>query len=562
MTNLRDNMYGSLSDPHEKIEELEAQLTSMLDKVKGDLGTVSNFEAEGADLVEKVRNEFNKRAFNISKWESLKVAVSGGYDWSPVFQAAFKYIMERGGGCLLLPDNNYTLYADVYTHPSNLNPAFVNSPLTIKGVTPVTATLYNTVKTSARIIKKQNGVAFGVNYNETTSAVLTGTGVYRNLYVKNLDFYGGGTYDSKYTKVMKTVNAVKGIEKHNSAINIEDCHFWAMDWGVYDPETVNSVDNYCDQSTYRRLGFDSMGTGWIQAYRSDSSVFEGIYGYDMAMSCQYGIRVKKGEAFNIKGILCAGKAMHLAPNFKLVSAEYCNSFTIESPYMERIEGIGIFLDNNKNVIIKDMGVRHYGKTYIKGTNNRNVEIVGLYAHVEEGKVLSTSDTGDYTTYSSITLPVEIDFDSTNIDIRYKKTFFRNGVHSGGTFTETSARLTPRLNTTSRAMYQIGEEYTFDVIYDGSKFVVSANGAQIPFGTLFASSNPTFNTSTGELSFPTDGAFTNISAANVNGRRSASGIVNFASKISNNPLVVRVYNFEGSALITNPADVAFSVTLHI
>jgi hypothetical protein len=535
---------------------------SLGDAFKNFIGDVSLFSQDGDKYTDKVTNEFYQRAFNIKKWRNLRIAVTGGWDWSPVFQAAFKEIKERGGGCLLLPDDNYWLHADVYTHPSNLNPANINSPLAIKGVTPINAALYDTLKTSARIIKKQNGVCFGVNYNETTQAVLTGTGVYRNFTVKNLDFYGGGTYGTKYTKVMNNVNNVKGIEKHNSAINIEDCHFWAMQWGVYDPETVNSVDNYCDQSTFRRLGFANMGTGWVQAYRSDASIFEGIYGYDMATTCQYGLRVKKGESFNVRGILCAGKAMHLAKDFKMISAEYCNVVTIESPYMERLEGIGISLTNNNIVTIRDIGVRHYGRTYVKGTGNRNVLIDGLYAHVEEGKILSPNDTGDYTTYDFSTLPIEIDFDSTNTDVRYRRTFFRNGVHTGGDFTETSARLTPRLNTASRAQYQVGTDYTFDVIYDGTKFVISANGAQIPFGTLFASSNPTFNTTTGELSFPTDGALEHIQVANVNGRRSASGVVNFASKISSNPLVVRVYNFVGGAIITNPTDVAISVTLHI
>lgn len=528
------------------------------------LGDPSVFQADGTNLSDKVNNEFSQRAYNINRWSNLKVAVSGGFDWSPVFQAAIKFIMERGGGTLLLPDGNYTCYADIYTHPSNLNSAYVNSPLTIKGVTPVVASLYNNVKTSARLIKKQAGSFLGVNYNETTPAVLTGTGVYRNLYLKNLDFYGGGTYDTKYTNVMTSTLNMIGVEKHNSAVTMEDCHFWGMAWGVYDPETVNTVDNYCDQSTYRRLGFSSMGTGWIQAYRSDSSIFEGIYGYDMAISCQYGIRAKKGEAFSMKGVLCAGKAMHLAQNFKLISAEYCNSITLEDVYMERIEGVGINLDNNKNVTIKDSGVRHYGKTYIKGTNNRNVKVTGWYAHVEEGKVLdrdpSTGDTGDYTKYATITLPVEFDFDNTNTNVQYENTFFRNGVHSSGSFSETTARIVPRLNTTSKAVYQVGDRYTFDVIYDGSKFVASVGGVQIAFGTLFASSNPTFNTSTGELTFPTDGAFTNLSSANVSGRRSASGVVNFASKINSIPLTVRLYNFAGGALVTAPADVAFSVTL--
>lgn len=526
----------------------------------GRIGDPSTFEAEGTSLSEKTRNEFNQRAFNLKRWSNLKIAVSGGFDWSPAIQAAIKYIMELGGGCLLVPPEDYWGLADIFTHPSNLDPAFKNSPLTIKGTTPVTADLYNTVKKVARFIKKQNGSFLGVNYNETTEAVLTGTGVFRNFTIKNIGFYGGGSYGTKYTKVMNSVNNVKGIEKHNSAINIEDCHFWAMDWGVYDPEKVNLVDNYCDQSTYRRLGFSNMGTGWIQAYRSDASKFEGIYGYDMATTCQYGIRAKKGESFSIDGILVAGKAMHLAKNFKLVSLEYCNGVRVNDMYLERVEGLGFWLDSCKNITVTELDVRHYSGVIGKGVNNRNVFIDSVYAHVEENKKLSDSDPGDYTVYDTITPPLNFDFDSSNIYVEYGREFYRNGVHDSNGFSETTARLTGRRNTTSKAVYQIGRQYIFDVIHNGTNFVVSTPGGQVDFGTLFASSLPTYNSTSGELTFPTDGAFTNISAAHVSGRRSGTGVINNAWKISSNPLVVRVYNLSG-AVIANAADVAFSVTLH-
>jgi hypothetical protein len=539
-------------------------MTSSFNKVKenviGDglgLATQAELNAE-RDLTDE---KFNQRAYNLKKWENLKVAVSGGYDWSPAIQTAIKYLMELGGGCLLVPPEDYWGLADVYTHPSNLNPAFKNSPLTIKGTTPVNADLYNTVKKVPRFIKKQAGSFLGVNYNETTQAVLTGTGVYRNFTIKNIAFFGGGTYDTKYTKVMTSTMNVKGIEKHNSAINIEDCNFWAMDWGVYDPETVNSVDNYCDQSTYRRLGFENMGTGWIQAYRSDASMFEAIYGYDQAISCQYGIRAKKGESFKIDGILCAGKAMHLARNFKLISLEYCRGVRVNDFYMERLEGLGIWLDSCINITITEFDARHYAGVFGKGVNNRNVLIDGVYAHVEENKALSANDTGDYTTYDTITPPLNWDFDSTNTDIRYGRELYRNGVHSPTGFSETTARTTGRRNTTSKAIYQVGQQYIFDVVHNGTKFVVSLPSGQVDFGTLFSSSLPTFNTATGELTFPTDGAFANISAVHISGRRSGTGIVNNAYKISNGPLVVRLYNLSTNAIITTAADVAFSVTLH-
>ncbi|MFS0905823.1 hypothetical protein AB3N02_22630 [Priestia aryabhattai] len=520
------------------------------------------FEAKGKGLSEKVKTEFNQRAFNIKRWEKLKVPVAGGWDWSPVFQTAIKYIMERGGGALLLPDEDYTCYPDVYTHPSDLNPSFKNSPLTIKGTTPVNADLYNTVKKVPRLIKKQTGSLLGVNYNETTDAVITGTGVYRNLTLKNLAFFGGGTLDTiKYTKVFNSTSNVIGIEKHNSAINIEDCNFWAMKWGIYDPETVLSYDNYCDQSTYKRLGFSNMGTGWIQSIRPDASNFEAIYGYDMAKSCQYGIRARKGESFEINKVLCAGKAMHLCPNFKLISLEYCNSVAVRDTYVERVEGLAFYLDNCKNITIDGVGVRHYGKTIAKGVSNRNITIKNVYSHIEEGKVLSASDTGNYATYDTITTPYDFDFDSTNTDIRYENTFFRNGIHQAdGNFTETTARMSPKLNTVSKAVYQVGKQYVFDVVHDGTNFVISTGAGQVSFGTLFASGNPTFNTGTGVLTFPVDGALANISVAHVSGRQAGNGKINQAFKLTTNPLTIKLYD-NTMALITTASDVAISVTLH-
>ena len=64
-----------------------------------------------------------------------------------------------------------------------------------------------------------------------------------------------------------------------------------------------------------------------------------------------------------------------------------------------------------------------------------------------------------------------------------------------------------------------------------------------------------------MTFPTDGAFANISAVHISGRRSGTGVVNNAFKISNNPLVVRLYNLSTNAIVTNASDIAFSVTLH-
>ncbi|MGM0882592.1 MAG: glycosyl hydrolase family 28-related protein [Bacillota bacterium] len=504
-------------------------------------------------------------AINVKHPPAPLVAAKGDNvtDDTAVIQAAINYLMTNGGGTLEFPPGDYVINGTLYTHQDTFDNNDRLSPIEFRGATPVFSDLFNTKKRNVtRLIKRNSGVILAVNYTTTQECVYTG--VYRNLKVRNIAFYGTGTTDVKYTNVQSSVTTTTGIEMRMASITLEDCLFWRVNKGVAQPDTVLGGDNYCDQSVYKRLAFRDIGTVWLELQRSDASTIENLNGYDMAKTCLYGIKARKGESFTVKEVLVAGKGMHLCPNFKLVNLDYCNGVEITSIYVERVEGVPIFLDNCKNVNIGVIDARHYGRTFVKGTNNRNVSIGKIYAHIEENKILSPADPGDYSVYDTVSNAIDIDFDNTNYDIRFDHFFVRNGVHSGGAFSETTARLNARLNTGSKAYYQIGKQYVFDVIYDSanSKFVANANGTNIDFTSLFAcSANPTFNTGTGELTFPSDGAFTNVSAAHVSGRRSGTGVINNAYKVTTNPLTVRVLNTSG-AIITITADVALSVTMHI
>ena len=541
-------------------DEFIAPLTPVLDiDVKEVVEARNGFNSLNdrvGSIESKIDVKANKITVYLDDYLHLKTIVNGVYNYSPCLQKAIDDVMSAGGGTIKCSVGNYTLYEDIYTHSVNID---LNknkfSPLTIEGIVPVNADLYNENKNVTRFIKKQDGVILGVNYNPNNECIIPS--VYRNLTIKNIAFFGGGNYNSKYTNVFDNTMDIIAIEKRNSSINIEDCLFWGVSYGIYNPKTVLGSDNYCDQSSYKRLAFSNIGTGWIQVCRCDSSIFENIYGYEVAISCKHGISAIKGESFSINNILCAGKSMHLAKDFKLVELDKCNNVKVENMYKERIEGKGFYLTGCKNILFNNISARHYMNTIGSGINNRNVTINNVYTHCEEGKVLSESDPGNYTVYNTVATPLDFDFNNTNIDVSYSNTFFRNGVHTSSGFSETTARLAPKVNTTSKAVNQHGKQYIFDVIHNGKEFVANINSGQVSFSTLFLSSNPTFSTSTGEFVFPADGIFSNLSSSFITGRRSANGVINNAYKIANNPLTVRLLNTNGE-IITDSQNVAFSV----
>jgi hypothetical protein len=381
--------------------------------------------------------------------------------------------------------------------------------------------------------------------------------VWRNFTVRNIAFYGGGTYDSKYTSAFASTIPVDAIEMHNSAIVLEDCFFWGLRKGVAQPATINGVDDYCDQSVYNRLGFTKMGDTWLELQRPDASSIDNIYGYDMAKTCQNGVYARKGEAFEVGKVLCAGKSMHLAQSFKLVNFTGVKASKIGTVYGERIEGLLINLENDcADIDVSQVGGRQYGKTLVKARNTRNLTLHNLHTHYEEGKVLSASDTGSYTTYDTITLPYDIDVDITVYNTRVGKCTFRNGVHDGsGNFTETSLRTEPRMPKTAKAVYGI-DDYILTIYHNGTSLVARVHGVDLDW-TEFCGGTPTYNATTGLLTFPATGIFGNQPSAMVTGRKHpTTGVRNLPFITTNNPLTIELLKTDFTPVAA--VDVAISL----
>jgi len=406
-------------------------------------GHKSSHEAGGQDELDLTKlknydsligNKF-KSVENRLGWVSVKDYGAKGdnaTDDTAAIQAAVDAVMKSGGGTVYFPPGNYIIGGTIFTQRDSYSANDVLSPLELRGVTPVFADLFNTTRNVSRLIKKNTGSMITTNYTESGATPVGG--VWRNFTVRNFAFAGLGTYDTKYTGIFASVYDTDAIVMRNTSINLEDCYFSTLKRAVYQPDFVNGSDNYCDQSMYKRLSFRNMGDGWLYLMRPDATTFLNLNGYDMAKTATYGVYVKKGESFAIRDILCAGKGMHLCTGFKMVDLYGVKGVTVDKLYAERVEGLLVNVDGEaKNITVDGIDVRQYGKTMIKARNTSGLKIDNLYQHIEEKKVLSASDTGDFSVYSTLgSLPLDIDVDSScsNIEIG-ENTTFRGGIHVGG-----------------------------------------------------------------------------------------------------------------------------------
>jgi len=474
-------------------------------------------------------------------------------------QAAIDYVMMNGGGTVYFPAGDYEINGTLYTHSDSFTKDADNSPLELRGETPINSDLYNSKsKNVTRLIKRNEGVIVGVNYTSTKETVIPS--VYRNFSVRNIGFYGSGTLDDTYKNVFKSTKETIGIEVRNAGITVEDSIFWTLYKGIAEPNKVAGFDNYSDQNIYRHLGFYNIGHTWIELQRSDATTIEHINGYNMARNSLYGIHARKGESFSIKEILVAGKAMHLSKDFKLIYLNHTNNVSISSVYAERVEGNLVYLKDSTNVSVNGLSVRHYGNTYIKGENAQNVSISNVYSHIEEGTILSPKDTGDYTLYTNVPIPNDFSFDENSSNITFRSTVFANGIHQEGKdFTEESKRFFPLVNKSATSIH--GEDaYNFTIFYDPTteKMVGKMNGKVVDTQKNFGFTM-TYNESLGILKFSKTGLLANNPSILVSGRVSPDGTINYPSIMSSDTVQIKLLNEKNNPVPLS--SVSFSINVH-
>jgi hypothetical protein len=501
---------------------------------------------------------YGRTVVSLEEYEYLvpnKTASRNMWDWTIPLQTAIKDIMLAGGGTLFVPAGDYSYTGTVYTHLDEYDSNSNMSPLQIVGETSLFAEVDNSVKKNVtRFIKRNAGSILGTNYTTTKQTVVQG--VWRNLTVRNIGFWGTATYGTKYTKVVAYTTNTVGIEMSRTSITLEDCGFYNLAKGVKQSPTIDGSDNYCDQSVFRRLCFRGMGTGWIELQRSDATTIENINGYDMAVTCEFGIYARKGESFSAKEVLIAGKAMHLADNFKLFDLFHVASVKLAQIYAERVEGLIANIESCKNVKIENYSQRQYAKTIIKARNVRNLTIDGITSLIEEGKELSSADTGDYTTYSTIPYPYDIDVDATCYSVMVDNCYFEHGVHGAGDFVGNGQiRLFPRMPKTAQHTTSL-KSWNFTVYTSGSTVVAKINDVPVQWEALLGTTAPTYDAVTGELTFAQTGLFGNKPSVVTSKRRSPTGVVNDPVIIANDPLKIRLYKQDGS--LVPLADIGFTM----
>jgi hypothetical protein len=116
----RDSMYFNLTDPTPKIIEGLNNLSESLEKVKEVTENLEVEELATKDEVSIVSGQLQQTAnktisqISLLDYEHLKVAVSGGFDWSPALQAALDTVKNQTRrSAIIIPSQNIRLASPV-----------------------------------------------------------------------------------------------------------------------------------------------------------------------------------------------------------------------------------------------------------------------------------------------------------------------------------------------------------------------------------------------------------------------------------------------------------------
>mgnify|MGYP001060654449 CR=1 FL=1 len=418
------------------------------------LGELSELRTTEKGTVVRALNEVNQKTLDVIKkvnnlnFINIKdygAKGDGVTDDTAIIQGAVNAIMLAGGGTIYFPAGEYLISGTIYTHTDSITDTYASSPLEFLGETPINFDLYSaSTKKVTKFTKKTDGAIIAANYTVAKEVVTTSQ--WRNFTVRNIGFFGSGTYDAKYQTIMASVRATDAIELRNTSITLVDSFFWALRRGVNQPDYVKGLDNLSDQSVYRNLGFRAIGDCALRLVKSDATLVESINFKDMAKTCRQGVYVRKGEAVSIKNLHVSGKGMHLCQDFSLVEMDQAKSVRVTDVYAERVEGLLVNLVSAcLNIDISSFSINHYSKTLIKARSSRNIDIDHINSFIEERKVLSSSDPGNFTVFTTLaSKPVEIDTDSSCKNVSIGDNFqFRAGVH------DASGALPPSNNDTYR-----------------------------------------------------------------------------------------------------------------
>lgn len=335
-----------------------------------------------------------------------------GTDNTARFQAIVDYIMNSGGGIMYTPPGKYRFEGTLYSHNSTLDSSKKNNRLTILGYTPVSAT---NVSTRTVFIKKNSGVIIACNYNTSDPiSCVDYPSLYDRLTVKNIAFSGGGTPHPKYSFELSSTNGSIGIEAHFARLTIKGCSFWGLEYGVYEPETIEGCKdtNYCDWGIFKDLSFSCIGTGCMNIVHGENSKVRNISFVGGVSGVRYVIDIYLGMSMSIKNIICSGYPLLRCTSLNIVKVRNSRSINVGEIYLENITNTPVYIYSSRGVEIENMYIRHraptYGAHFIAIDSCIGVTLKNLTGFfVETLQLNETNDNGHYTNYDTVTATMDV-----------------------------------------------------------------------------------------------------------------------------------------------------------
>ena len=401
-----------------------------------------------------------------------------GTDNTVNLQTIVDYVMSHGGGIVYFPPGNYLINGTVYTHNVNLPINSVDCPILFYGAFGSYVKDRNTYNT--KLIKRTSGPMFGTNYNPNQNTVVQYPDVYTAATFKYLQFMGDGVWDTKWNQMSSTYNGI-GIEMHLTRIDIQYCNFYGLDRGIYQPTWEGIQDNYCDKSTYKHLIFSNIALGCMNILHGDSSLVEDVV-INTLPTCTYGIKIK-GDNVRIRDVLSGGNLLNTALN--ILDIEYSHNIDFNNIYLENLSMTPINIVSSANIKGRNILLRHrsptYGALIAKCDGSNGIDIDDVYYLTVNGMRLDTvNDTGDYTIYDTVSVPVDFDFTNTKNFIKGINIRMIDAQYISGVLTAIGERPLRITNTTQ--MLGTGRNSTITISASNSRESSTKNADYVCTGT--------------------------------------------------------------------------------
>ncbi|MES2224995.1 MAG: hypothetical protein V4478_03335 [Patescibacteria group bacterium] len=300
-----------------------------------------------------------------------------GTDNTTAMQLAVDSLVNFSGGTLLLPKGKYLQNGTVY-----INPLLTNQvPITIKGDTSNNRVGQGNGYGGTVIARNVTGDFFRVNLTSGGVAFVNPGFQYFSFAAENLFFVG-----KKVNTGDSTVLGIKAFNMFRTRSIMKNITCQLIDYGVYQaPTDADLNQNYCDQSTYNNIYFESPTLGGLYLYNADACVLNNINFEHVLPQSTFnkGIVIDHGDGASIRGVVSwtntTGVTVPPATSDSaIIYLDTTSNVSINGIHAENVlHTLCVFSVNSATTTtVKNVQMRFDGNTMFKLTNVKGVSIEG------------------------------------------------------------------------------------------------------------------------------------------------------------------------------------------